>query len=430
MANVPHEPETIEPPREINPAAALGEVSRAGLRVALSGRDMRLLVFGQVVSQIGDSFLLVAMLIIVRQLTSSPLALAGLAASIGLPTVLFGLFGGVIVDRFDRRWAMLIADIVRGVVVLALLLVRDARGLPVVLAVGFIMGTAGVLFIPARNAVLPMLVAPAGLVAANMLIEATQVLALVIGPALGGLFVARFSPQAAIVFDSLTFFSSGVAIFLMSVRHVNVHTEPFTATELRTALFEGIQFVRSSPLILRLIAAGSASMLALGAVIILGTVQLQEEFQVDPSGIGGLLSVLGLGMVVGGALVALPIAYHHPAPFVGASMVGLALSLSVFPFLPDFRLALVAIFVTGLTLIASRSIIAALVQINTPNDRLGRVESAFNIMLAISYNASLIATGALGIAVNARLIFLAAGALALTSGYIAYQALAKRDRAA
>jgi len=42
-------------------------------------------------------------------------------------------------------------------------------------------------------------------------------------------------------------------------------------------------------------------MLALGAVIILGTVQLQEEFQVDPSGIGGLLSVLGLGMVAGGA---------------------------------------------------------------------------------------------------------------------------------
>ncbi len=422
MGQVYSEPETTEvSPEGVN--AGLAELQRAGLAVALQGRDMKLLVAGQVISQVGDSFLLVAMLVIVRTLTSSPLALAGLAASIGLPTVLFGLFAGVMVDRFDRRLVMLVSDVIRGLVVLLLLLVRDARDVPLMMAVGFIMGTAGVLFIPARNAILPRIVAPSGLVAANMLIEATQVAALVAGPALGGLFVARVGAQIAIVFDSLTFFASGLTIFLMSVRHVNVHTEPLTSEQLRRDLFEGLLHIRRTPLLIRLMAAGSASMLALGAVIILGTVQLGEVYQVDASGIGVLLSVLGLGMVAGGALVALPYAHHHPAPMIGAGMSLLGISLAVFPFLPDFRLALVAIFVTGLSLIMSRSIVGALVQINVPNDLLGRVESAYNIMLAVAYNASIIATGALGVALDPRLIFIAAGAFVLVSGFLAWVAI-------
>lgn len=407
----------------------LANMNRAGLRVALQGRDLRLLLAGQVISQMGDSFLLVAMLIIVRSLTTSSLALAALAASIGIPTVLFGLFGGVFVDRFDRRWTMLGADIVRGLVVLALLLVRDARDIPIMLAVGFVMGTAGVLFIPARNAVLPLIVPAAGLVAANMLIEGTQVAALVIGPAMGGLFVTRFGSDIAILFDSLTFFLSGVCIFMMRVQHDKSTIQPLSGAQLRHELREGLDYVRHHPLLLRLMMAGATSMLALGAVIILGTIQLQEVYQVDASGLGSLLSVLGLGMVVGGLLVATPIAFHHPAPIVGISMAVLGASLGVFPFLPEFRFALMAIFVTGLTLIASRSIVAALVQINTPNDRLGRVESAYNILLAIAYNASLIATGVLGVAVDPRFIFVAAGVLSLLAGWLAFQALRHRPAA-
>jgi hypothetical protein len=100
--------------------------------------------------------------------------------------------------------------------------------------------------------------------------------------------------------------------------------------------------------------------------------------------------------------------------------------LAVFPFLPEFRYALLAIFITGVGLIASRSVIAALVQITVPNDRLGRVESAYNILLAIAYNTSIIATGALGVAVDPRFIFVAAGLLALGAGWLAYVALRRR----
>ncbi len=417
------EPETTDETIELGVEPVSLSEGRAGLRVALRSRDLRLLAAGLAVSQLGDSFLLVAMLIIARSLTTNPLAISLLAASIGLPTVLFGLFAGVLIDRFDRRKVMILSDIIRGVAVLFLLLVRDARDLPIMMIVGFIMGTAGVLFLPARNALLPRIVPAEGLVAANMLIEATQIAALVVGPALGGLFVTVLGPQAAIAFDSASFFVSATCIFLLSTRHVRMQTEKLTARQLRDEMMEGLRYIRRNDLLWRLMLAGAASMLGLGAVIILGTVQIQDVYNIQASGIGALLSVLGLGMVVGGAAVATPWAHIYPAPFVGVSMVLLGSSLALFPFLGDFRLALVAIFITGASLISLRSVVSALMQMNVPDDRRGRVESANNVVMAASYNASLIATGALGIAIAPSFLFPLAGAFVLAAGVLAFQSI-------
>lgn len=423
MGHLYSEPETTEETVDLTSPLLSPGAQRAGLRSALQSRDMRLLASGLAISQLGDSFLLVAMLVIARTLTTNPLAISALAASIGLPTVLFGLFAGVLIDRFDRRKVMLTSDVVRGVAVLLLLLVRDARDLPIMIVVGFVMGTAGVLFIPARNALLPRIVPAEGLVAANMIIEATQVAALVIGPALGGIFVTRLGAQAAILFDSATFFVSALCIFFLNTRHVRVHTEKLTSDQLRREMLEGLSTIRNRQLLWRLMLAGAASMLGLGAVIILGTVQLQEVYAIEASGIGALLSILGLGMVFGGAAVATPFAHHYPAPFVGVSMVLLGASLALFPFLGDFRLALAAIFVTGASLIAMRSIVSALMQMNVPDDRRGRVESANNVVIAASYNASLIATGALGIAISPSFLFPLAGAFVFSAGLLAYRSI-------
>lgn len=417
------EPETTDETIELGVAPISSSESRAGLRVALQSRDMRLLASGLAVSQLGDSFLLVAMLIIARSLTTNPFAISLLAASIGLPTVLFGLFAGVLIDRFDRRKVMIASDIVRGVAVLFLLLVQDARGLPIMMVVGFVMGTAGVLFLPARNALLPRIVAAEGLVAANMLIEATQIAALVVGPALGGIFVTQLGPKAAILFDSASFFVSAVCVFFLSTRQVRMHTEKLTATQLRDEMMEGLHYIRDHDLLWRLMLAGAASMLGLGAVIILGTVQIQEVYSIEASGIGALLSVLGLGMVVGGAAVATPWAHIYPAQFVGVSMVLLGASLGIFPFLGDFRLALGAIFVTGASLIALRSVVSALMQMNVPDDRRGRVESANSVVMASSYNVSIIATGALGIAIPPTYLFPLAGLFVLGAGVLAFQSI-------
>ncbi len=403
--------------------ASLGSATRAGIAVALRSREMRLMWAGLVVSQIGDSFLLIAMLTIVRTLTTNPLAIAAIAASIGLPPVLFGLFAGVFVDRWDRRVVMLVSDIVRGVVVLGLLLVHDAQDLPIMLIVGFVMGTMGVLFMPARNAVLPQIVPQEGLVAANLLVEGSQVAALVIGPALGGIFVAEFGAPVAIMADATTFFFSAVCIFLMRIPKDNAEAKPLTTAQLRHELVEGLSVIRHSPLLIRLISAGATNMLALGAVLVLGVVYFESAFGVDPAGFGALLSILGIGMILGGALVATPYSHARPDLFVGISMALLGASLIALPFMETLRTALAAIFVVGMSLIAARSVVGALIQMNVSNEVLGRVEAANNLVLGAAYNLGFVFSGALGAAIDTRLAFVMCGALTLIAGVMAFRAI-------
>lgn len=412
---------------EAGPASELAPITSAGLRVALQSRDLRLLWLGLVMSATGDSFLLVAMLTYLGSLTDSPLALAAFAASLGLPTLLFGLSAGVFVDRFDRRLMMLASDLVRAGAVLGLLFVNSIRDLPIAMLVAFIMGTAGVLFIPARNALLPRLVPASGLVAANMLVESSQIISLVVGPALGGLFVARFGAHAAVLANSAGYCISAFAIFLLSVRHVKVDAEPLTTRQLRDEMVSGLRYVREHSLLLRLIAAGGASMLGLGAVIILGVSHVETVFGVDPTDFGALLSILGLGMVVGGALAATPYAHRYPSIFVIGGMLTLAASLAVFPFLDYLSMVRLAVFVIGLGLIASRSVIAALIQLNVADDRRGRVESANNVTMAAAYNVSFVATGLFGAVVGTQAAFVGAAAIIAVAGLLAFLAIRRRS---
>ena len=103
------------------------------MRSALRHRGFRRLLAGLAVSQAGDWLYNVALLAFVYERTHSAAWLAATTAARVLPLVLLGPLGGVLADRFDRRTTMVLSDVVRAVLLLALALVALA-GLPVVLA--------------------------------------------------------------------------------------------------------------------------------------------------------------------------------------------------------------------------------------------------------------------------------------------------------
>ena len=89
-----------------------------------TNRNFRLLFFGQTVSQLGDWFNSVAVFALLLDLTGSATAVAWMMIVQFLPMAVIGPIAGVVVDRVDRRRIMIAADLVRGVLVLGLLLVR------------------------------------------------------------------------------------------------------------------------------------------------------------------------------------------------------------------------------------------------------------------------------------------------------------------
>jgi MFS family permease len=150
----------------------------------LRRRNFALLWIGQFVSLCGDWLLIVALPFYVYQLTGSILQTGIMLTAELLPRIVLGSLAGVFVDRWDRRWTMLISDLLRAGVLLLLLLVHSRDLLWLVYVVAVLQSMIGQFFTPAVSALTPSLVEEHQLVAANSLESFNDAVTRFIGPPL------------------------------------------------------------------------------------------------------------------------------------------------------------------------------------------------------------------------------------------------------
>ncbi len=183
----------------------------------LRRREFRLLWFGELVSETGSNIAVVALYVQVYQITGSALAVGGIGLVQFVPILLSALFGAPLVDRHDRRSILLIAHWCEAGAAL-LLLAGIWIGSPPLVLVYFaaaLVAGSGSLSQAARSAMTPNLVTDEELPAALALNQAMWNTCLIVGPALGGLLIARFGLGIAYGLDLLTFAAALISVRLM-----------------------------------------------------------------------------------------------------------------------------------------------------------------------------------------------------------------------
>ena len=150
-------------------------------------RDVRLLIAGMGLSQIGDWLYNVALIVFVLQRTGSVPAIAAAGIVRLLPYVVFGTIGGMIADRWPRRRTMIQSDLIRAAVMFTLTVVaaRDGSPLAAIVLAG-IATTFSVAYGPCVNAAIPRIVGEDDLSAVNTLSATVTNLSYALGPALVG----------------------------------------------------------------------------------------------------------------------------------------------------------------------------------------------------------------------------------------------------
>ncbi len=175
-------------------------------------RAFRRLWYGQVVSQLGDWFDVIALFTLLLKLTGSGEAVGLLLVAQFLPAAIVSSFAGVVIDRLPRKLVLVASDIGRAVIVLLLLLVRSPEQIWLVYLVVVLKFSLTGWFEPARSAIIPSLVRTEELVTANGLSGATWSVMLAVGSALGGIVVGTLGVQSAFVLDSASFGLSALLI--------------------------------------------------------------------------------------------------------------------------------------------------------------------------------------------------------------------------
>lgn len=392
---------------------------RTAIVSAFRNRDFRALWIGQLLSQIGDNFVIVAILLVINTLTDSPLALGVLAVVATLPQLFLGLIGGVFVDRLDRKLVMIVSDILRGLAVLALLFVQRADQLYILYIVSFVMATVGVFFSPARNAVIPNIVSGEILLTVNALMQANQIIAVILGASIAGLVVGWLGPASAFVFDSLTFAFSAAAIATMTIPPVNSNSGQTNGRVIWNQLVEGLLFIRHSSSLLHVMITTAVATLGFGAIMVLGIIYLNEVLGMGAEGFGFLYAFQGLGVVIGGVVIGRFTSKVRTNRVVGGCMVILGLAIIAFAVVPSYPLVLVAVAIIGLSIVSARAALATLTQSLVPDEKRGRVESAVTMVIGASTSASMVLSGLFGDLIGVQAVFIAAGVITIVAGVAA-----------
>ena len=194
-------------------------VAEAATERALANREFRGIIAAQVTSECGDQIAAIALSYLVYSRSNSPFLAAATYAVRYLPLTLGSVLLAPLVDRLSRRRVMLVADLSRGVIAAALVVLTSIHGISVGVLIGFVL--LGSCFTPpysaARSSMLPDLFegGPA-YVSAVAIGRILQQVDQVFGFALGGVIVAVVSPRGALAIDAVTFIVS----FLITAREV------------------------------------------------------------------------------------------------------------------------------------------------------------------------------------------------------------------
>lgn len=218
------------------------------------GRDFWLYFSGQLISQVGSSFTLFALPLLVFKLTHSATNLALTTAANFVPYLLFGLVLGALADRVNRKRMMLLTDLGRAavIVVLPVLALSGALRVEDIYAVAFVQSTLGILFNCGEFAAIPSLVGRDDLVAANGRIMATNSAGQILGPILAGVLVTVMSPADLLFFDAASFVVSAVSLAAIR-RSFNAAGRPGPASAGVASLLRdvraGLHYVWSQPVL-------------------------------------------------------------------------------------------------------------------------------------------------------------------------------------
>ncbi len=383
------------------------------MRDVLRLRGTRVLLIGETTSTLGDWALLLALAIWVKTLTNSN-SLAGLVLlAMTAPTLAAPLYGWI-VDRFRRKPFLVAVNLLSALAIASLLLVNSRRDVWIIFVVCVLYGISFSITGGAFAGLIKELVPDDKIGAANGMFSSVRQSMRLVGPLAGaGLFAAYGGHLVAIV-DIASFAVAAAALAM--VRVVEARPEHVEQHWLRE-VGAGVQHLWRTKVIRDTTASVAIGLLALGAVDTIVFAYIDQGLHRPPSFLGVLLTVQGVGAVVG-AVVA-PRIMHRLGEVavvaVGILAFGICIGLLIYP---STVLALVAMPIAGLANTAAFVSYNTLLQRRTPGPIMGRVSAATDMVIGTAQTLSMAAGASLIAIVNYKIMFAVIAGALLTNGAV------------
>lgn len=331
---------------------------------------------GACTSSVGTWMQIVAQGWLIYRLSHSSRLLALDQVLGGLPIFLFSIIGGVVADRVERRKILLTSQYIQmaSAATLTVLVTMGLTHVWPILCLSFVSGTAQAFGGPAYLSLIPTLVDRDDMPNAIALNSIQFNLAVTIGPAIGGLTLAKLGEKWCFGLNALSFLAPIISLSIITTRFI----PDITKETMFNSLMQGVRFVwHHGSMVALIVLAFAIAFLALP----MGTylpVFVKDIFHRGPQTYGTLLSLIGVGSICGSLAVAGLGNISRKGRLALSMLIVLGFSVAGFSLSKFLPLSYVMLFVVGASRMAMFATLTSLVQLIVTNEMRGRVMSVYN----------------------------------------------------
>ncbi len=391
---------------------------------AFRHRNYRLFFGGQLISLIGTWMQQVAQAWLVLEVSGGdPFWLGVVAAAQFLPVVVFGLFAGVLADTLPKRQTLMAVQVVMLVlaVVLAVLTATGVVEVWMIVVLAVLLGLANAVDMPVRQAFAVEMVGTADVGNAVSLNSAMFNGARVVGPAVAGLTIGAFGVATAFAINAASFLAVLIALGLMrdeELHRPRLVPRPRSMGEVRANLFEGLRFVRDTPVVLlAVVTVGLIATFGMNFTVLIPPLAA-EVLHSDAAGFGFLMTASGIGSLAAAMYLVFGGRPRTVRITTGAILLGAA--SVVLAFSSTFAISMVLMVFVGFGGIAMAATGNVTIQLAVPDGLRGRVMSVYTTVFSASVPVGGIAMGALASVAGVQAAIGVGGALSLATGLGAF----------
>jgi MFS family permease len=399
----------------------------------LKKRNFALLWLGQVVSMCGDAFLIIAVPYYVYLLTGSVLQTGITVIVETLPRVLLSSLAGVFVDRWNRRWTMLIADLLRAAVLLLMLLVHSTDRLWLIYVALAAQAIITQFFTPASMALIPSLVEEKQLMAANSLSSLGRSVVLLIGPPIGGVLFTALGLTGAVLMDSATYVFSALMLLLLSLpapasvsKGAEVKAEQKERIVVAAAiqhLWEewtgGLRLIGRSQTLVGIFLTMGVLMLGQGILQVMFVVFVRNVMHGDAMIFAWVLTAQGVGSMLGAILNGVISKWLRPGYQIALAGLTAGAAILAIIYYPQLILVMILIGIMGIFVVGFVVTLYTLLQVGAEDRYRGRVFGSLEAVMSLAMLISMTLSSSLGDRLGVVPWMTISGALILLSGFVA-----------
>lgn len=380
---------------------------------------------GQIVSLVGSALVQFSLVWYVTKQTGSATVLASATTAALLPNILLGPFVGALVDRWNRKLVMIIADLVVALAtaVLAVLFATGAIQIWHIIAILLTRSAAGVFQGPARTAATTLMVPQEHLSRLGGINQAVDGMINVFSPALGALLLELLPMQGVLAVDIIT---AAIAISLMIffVRVPQPTTKPktdrITPKSLMVDVRESVRYIITWPGLFLMILMASLLNMALAPGGNLLPLHVTTFFGKGAQELAWMQVAMGIGGIVGGLVLGVWGGFKRKVWTVLTGMIGIGAGMLLFGLIPANRYAysLICLVVVGGMASFANGSFGPLLQTKVPPEVQGRVFMLLSSLSLAMMPIGLFLSAPIADRFGTRVSYIAGGSLCLIIGLV------------